>query len=109
MITFDDFMKVEICAGIIIKAEPFPRAAKPAYKVWVDFGPQGVKQTSAQITRRYQLDQLVGKRVMGCINLPQKNIAGFISEFLLLGFAADDGSIVLATPDQDVPKGQRLC
>ena len=110
MIQYNDFMRVDLRSGTVKRAEPFLRAKKPAYKVWVDFGSEiGIKQTSAQITQHYQVDQLIGKMVMGCVNLEPKNIAGFTSEFLLLGFEDKDGAICLATSELKVPNGQRLC
>ena len=108
-ITYDDFAKVELRSGTITKAEVFPKAHKPAYKVWVDFGPEfGVKQTSAQITSHYILESLIGKQVVGCINLGSKNIGGFTSEFLLVGFADKEGCICLANIDFPVANGQKL-
>lgn len=108
-ITYDEFARVELRSGIIIKAEAFPKANKPAYKVWVDFGPDiGIKQTSAQITVHYTLENLIGRTVIGCVNLGTRNIAGFISEFLLVGFADAKGAICLAAVDGEVPKGQKL-
>src|SRR6185369_11439486 len=87
IISYDDFEKVELRSGTVIKAEPFERAKKPAYKVWVDFGAEiGVKQTSAQVTVHYTPESLIGRSVIGCVNLGTKNIAGFSSEFLLVGF-----------------------
>ena len=108
-IEYQDFERVELRSGTVVKVEPFERAKKPAYKVWVDFGSViGIKQTSAQITVHYTAHELVGKSVVGCVNLPQKNIAGFLSEFLLVGFADAQGAIVLVSPDQPVSKGQKL-
>jgi tRNA-binding protein len=108
-ITFDDFEKVDLRSGTVIKAEVFERAHKPAYKVWVDFGAEfGVKQTSAQVTTHYTPESLVGRQVMGCVNLGTKNIAGFTSEFLLVGFADDNGAICLATVEPSVPNGKKL-
>ncbi len=108
-ISYDDFAKIELRSGTIVRAEPFPRAQKPAYKVWADFGEKiGVKQTSAQITHRYSLEALVGKQIIGCINLGEKNIAGFTSEFLLVGFPDEEGAICLATVDLKVPNGEKL-
>ena len=87
-ITYDDFARVDLRSGQIVKAELFPKARKPAYKIWVDFGEDlGVLQTSAQITIHYTPDKLVGQKVIGCVNLGEKNIAGFISQFLLVGFS----------------------
>ncbi len=109
-ISYDDFTKVDLRSGTIIKVEEFLRAKKPAYKVWVDFGQTiGIKQTSAQITVHYTLQNLIGKSVIGCINLGQKNIGGFISEFLLVGFVDDIDAISLATIDLPVSNGQKLC
>lgn len=109
-ISYDDFTKVELRSGTIVKAEPFPRARKPAYKVWVDFGEEfGVKQTSAQITENYDVNDLCGHQVMGCVNLEPKNIAGFQSEFLLVGFYDQNNAVALATVDPKVPNGQKLC
>jgi tRNA-binding protein len=109
IISYEDFSKVELRSGTILKAEVFPKAKKPAYKVWVDFGPEiGIKQTSAQITTHYDLNLLPGKQVVGCINLGTKNIAGFTSEFLLVGFADRNGDVCLITTDIKVPNGQKL-
>lgn len=109
IISYEEFSRVELLSGTVVKVEPFPRAAKPAYKVWVDFGPEvGVKQTSAQVTKRYTPDALVGRLVVGCVNLAPKNIAGFMSEFLLVGFADAEGAICMVTVDPKVPAGQKL-
>ena len=108
-ITYDEFTKVDLRVGTIIKAEEFPEARKPAFKVWVDFGPEiGVKQTSAQITVHYKPETLIGKQIVGCVNLGTKKIAGFNSEFLLTGFSATDDSILLVAPDATVPNGAKL-
>lgn len=108
-ISYDEFMAVDLRAGTIVKAEIFAKAKKPAYKVWVDFGDSiGVLQTSAQITVHYQPESLIGKQVVGCINLGEKNVAGFISQFLLVGFADEAGAIKLANVDGLVPNGQKL-
>lgn len=108
-IAYTDFERVNIRSGTIVKAEVFERARKPAYKVWVDFGPVvGTLQTSAQITHHYTPESLIGKQVMGAVNLGEKNIAGFISQFLLLGFGDADGNICLAAADPKVPNGQKL-
>jgi tRNA-binding protein len=110
-ITYEDFVRIELRSGVVVKAEEFPRAKKPAYKVWVDFGPEiGIKQTSAQITVHYKPETLPGRMVIGCVNLEPRNIAGFMSEFLLVGFADAKGAICLATAELgDVPKGAKLC
>jgi tRNA-binding protein len=108
-ISYDDFAKVDLRLGTVVKAEEFPKAKKPAYKVWVDFGPEiGVKQTSAQITVHYKPETLVGKRVMGCVNLGTRSIAGFDSEFLLTGFPDDSGAVCLVTVDPAAPNGKKL-
>jgi len=109
IISYDDFSKVDFRSGVVIKAEEFPKAKKPAYKIWVDFGEEiGVKQTSAQVTKHYTPDNLVGRLVVGCVNLGSRNIAGFMSEFLLVGFPDDKGDVCLITADPAVPRGKRL-
>ena len=108
-ISYDEFEQVDFRAGTVIKAEIFERVKKPAYKVWVDFGDViGVKQTSAQVTVHYTPESLLGKRVVGCVNLGEKNIAGFVSEFLLVGFADGNGAVSLATMDHVVGNGVKL-
>jgi len=108
-ISYDDFSKVELRSGTIVRAEAFPKAIKPAFKVWADFGPEiGILQTSAQITVHYTLENLIGKQVIGCVNLGEKNIAGFISQFLLVGFSDQNGDICLSSVDKVVPNGQKL-
>jgi tRNA-binding protein len=108
-ITYDDFEKVELRSGTVVKIEEFPRAKKPAYKVWVDFGTEiGVLQTSAQVTVHYTPETLLGRSVVGCVNLGERNIAGFISQFLLVGFSDADGAICLITVDPKVPNGGKL-
>lgn len=108
MVTFDDFLKMDIRVGEIIRCEPFPKAKKPAYKLWADFGEDiGVKQSSAQITDCYKPDELAGKQVLGIVNLPPRQIAGFISEVLVLGVYAKQG-VVLIAPQQKVSNGDRL-
>lgn len=109
MISYDDFTKVDLRSGTIVKVEEFPRAQKPAYKVWVDFGEEiGVLQTSAQVTVHYTPETLIGRSVVGCVNLGEKNIAGFTSQFLLVGFSDPDGAICLVTTSPEVPNGQKL-
>jgi len=108
-LSFDDFLKVDIRVGRIVKAEPYPEARRPAFKVWVDFGPEiGVLKSSAQITVHYTVEELPGKLVMGVVNFPNKQIGKFMSEFLLVGFPDADGAVILATPDKDAPLGGRL-
>lgn len=109
IITYDEFEKVDLRSGTIVKVEEFPKARKPAYKVWVDFGADiGIKQTSAQVTAHYTPDALVGKQVVGCVNLGSKNIGGFVSEFLLVGFPDVNKSVCLITVDPRVPNGEKL-
>lgn len=107
-ISWEDFSKVEIVVGTIVKAEPFPAARKPAYKLWVDCGALGVKCSSAQITVHYALSELVGKQVVCVANFPPKNIGGFMSELLVTGFYREDGSVILAVPDKPVANGAKL-
>jgi tRNA-binding protein len=108
-ISYEEFEKVDLRSGTIVKAEPFARAKKPAYKIWVDFGNEiGIKQTSAQVTAHYTLEALIGKQVAGCVNLGPKNIAGFVSEFLLVGFPDANDDICLVTVNPIVPNGKKL-
>ena len=108
-ISYDDFQKVDIRIGTIVAAEPYPEARKPAFKLSVDFGPGiGVKHSSAQITRHYALDGLVGKQVAAVVNFPPKQIGKFMSEVLVLGFPDATGGVVMIGPDQPVPNGGRL-
>jgi tRNA-binding protein len=108
-ITYDDFLKVDIRVGTIVAAEPYPEARKPAFKLSVDFGPGiGVKRSSAQITKHYTLDGLVGKQVAAVVNFPPKQIGKFLSEVLVLGFPDGEGGVVMIGPSKDVPKGGRL-
>ena len=108
-LSFDDFMAVDVRVGVIIRAEPFPEARKPAYKLWVNFGDKiGEKKSSAQITVHYSLSELVGKRVMAVVNFPPRQIGPVKSEVLVLGVPDENGSVVLIAPDSDVPLGVRL-
>jgi tRNA-binding protein len=108
-IGFDDFLKIDIRVGTVIKAELYPEARRPAYKVWVDFGAEiGVKKTSAQATAHYNLENLIGRQVAAVVNFPPKQIGKFMSEILVLGFPDGDGEVVLMVPEQQVPNGGRL-
>lgn len=108
-ITFDDFLKVDIRIGTIVSVEAFPEARKPAYKLKIDFGPAiGVKQSSAQITALYRLDELMGKQVAAVVNFPPRQIGKFMSEVLTLGFPDAQGEVVLFAPDRATPNGGRL-
>ncbi|MBI1235314.1 MAG: tRNA-binding protein [Alphaproteobacteria bacterium] len=108
-IGFDDFLKVDIRVGEIVRAEAFPEARNASYKIWIDFGPViGEKKSAAQITVNYTLDELAGRRVMAVVNFPPRQIGPVRSEVLVLGFADKDGAIRLAQPDGDVPLGARL-
>lgn len=108
-ITYEEFERVNLCSGTIVKVEEFPRAKKPAFKVWADFGSEiGVLQTSAQVTAHYTPETLLGRQIVGCVNLGEKNIAGFSSQFLLVGFADESGAICLITVDPKVPNGQKM-
>lgn len=108
-ITYADFEKVDIRVGRITRAEPFPEARKPAYKLWVDFGPEiGEKRSSAQITKHYTLEDLVGRQVLGVVNFPPRQIGPVLSEVLVLGVPDEDGEVVLIGPGHEVPLGGKL-
>lgn len=109
IITYQEFEQVQLRSGTIVRVENFEKAKKPAYKIWADFGPEfGTLQTSAQVTVLYSPESLVGKSIVGCLNLGEKNIAGFVSQFLLVGFSNEFGAISLITVDTVVPNGQKL-
>jgi tRNA-binding protein len=109
MITYEDFEKVDIRVGRVLQAEDFPKARKPAYKLTIDFGPEiGVKKSSAQITKHYTKEELVGRLVMAVVNFPPKQIGPFISEVLTLGLSDDNGDVVLIAPTQIVPLGGKM-
>ncbi|MFN3606264.1 MAG: tRNA-binding protein [Cypionkella sp.] len=108
-ITYDDFAKLDIRVGRIMRAEPFPQARKPAVKLWVDFGGDiGEKRSSAQITAHYQPQDLIGRQVLAVVNFPPRQIGKVMSEVLVLGVPDDAGEVVLIAPDQPVPLGGRL-
>ena len=108
-ISFDDFLKVDIRVGRVLRAEPFPEARKPALKLWIDFGPEfGTRKSSAQVTRHYAPEELVGRQVLAVVNFPPRQIGPFRSDVLTLGVADEGGAVVLVAPDLDVPSGARL-
>lgn len=107
VITYADFERVQMHVGRIQRAEPFPEARRPAYKLWIDFGPLGVRRSSAQITDLYAPEELIGRRVIAVTNFAPKQVANFMSEVLVLGVPRD-GKIVLLTPDAEVPLGGRV-
>ena len=108
-IGFDDFLRVDIRIGTIVEAEPFPEARKPAFKLKIDFGPAiGIRKSSAQIVDRYTLDELAGRQVAAVVNFPPRQIGKFMSEVLTLGFADEEGAVILFAPDRAVPNGSRL-
>ena len=107
--SFDDFMKIDIRAGTILEASPFPEARKPALKLVIDFGPEiGTRKSSAQITERYDPEKLIGIKVIAVVNFPPRQIGPFMSEVLTLGVMNDSGEVVLVRPDADAPDGSRL-
>lgn len=108
-ITWADFEQVALHVGTVIRVEDFPEARKPAYKIWVDFGEKiGVKKTSAQVTFHYSKQDLLGKQIVGVLNFEPKQIANFISEFLLTGFADENGNIIITTVNKPTPNGSKL-
>lgn len=107
-IEWKEFEAIELCVGTIVRVENFPEARSPAYKLWVDFGPHGVKQSSAQITELYAKSDLLNRQVVGVLNLKPKFIAGFESQVLITGFEREPGVVVLAGPERQVPDGSKL-
>ena len=107
-ITYDDFKKVDIRVGKIIKVEDFPKARNPAHKLWIDLGNLGVKKSSGQITKLYDKDELIGRLVLAVTNFPARQIADFMSEVLILGVVLDGGEVALVQPDRNVPLGERV-
>lgn len=109
MPTPDDFFAIDLRVGTVLAAEPFPEARKPAIKLRIDFGPElGERRTSAQLTRRYVPEELVGRQVVAVVNIGQRRIAGFMSEVLVLGGVPEEGDVVLLAPDAVVPNGTRV-
>lgn len=107
-LSWDDFARVDMRVGIVIDAQPFPEARRPAYKLWIDFGPLGIKRSSAQITHRYAAPELIGRRVIGVVNFAPKQIGPFVSEVLVLGAYDDAGQVILLRPDVDAPAGSKI-
>ncbi|MCS7303031.1 MAG: tRNA-binding protein [Candidatus Kapabacteria bacterium] len=109
MVSIEQFQQLDMRVGKIVRAEQFPQARKPAYKLWIDFGPSlGIKQSSAQLTYHYTPDSLIGRLVIAVVNLPPRVIAGFRSDVLVLGVPDADGAVVLLRPDWEVPLGGRV-
>lgn len=109
LIDYNDFEKVDIRVGRIVDVQDFPEARKPAFKLWVDFGPAlGIKKTSAQVTQNYTHDTLKGRLVAAVVNFPPRQIGKYMSEILVLGFPDADGNVTLIAPDKDVPIGGKL-
>ena len=106
-ISWQDFEKIVLVAGTVLRVETFPEARKPAYKLWVDFGPYGERRTSAQVAALYVPDDLVGRQIVGVVNFPEKQVGPFRSQFLLTGFTTDQG-VVITTLERPVPNGTRL-
>jgi len=107
-IAWEDFARVDMRVGVVVRAEPFPEARKPAYRLWIDFGPLGRKQSSAQITTRYRPEELVGRQVVCVVNFPPKRIGPFLSEVLVLGAYDGGRDVVLLRPDHEVEPGSRI-
>ena len=108
-ISFDDFLKIDVRVGTIVDVQEFPQAHKPAFKLWVDLGAEfGTRKTSAQITKHYTPDELIGRQVAAVVNFPPKQVGKFMSEILVLGFPDADGEVVLIGIDHAVPNGGRL-
>jgi len=108
LVSFPDYLKVDIRSGTIVRVEEFQKARKPAYKLWIDFGPIGVKASSAQLTALYTPQELTGRQVIAVVNFPKKQVADFVSEVLVLGLPDQKGNVVLVHPERPVPNGARL-
>ena len=107
-LTWEEFEKVDMRVGVVVRAEPFPEAMRPAYKLWIDFGPFGEKRSSAQVTDHYRPDELIGRAVVCVVNFPPKRIGPFVSEVLVLGAYANGREVILLRPDRDVERGSRI-
>ena len=107
-LTWTEFEQVDMRVGTVVDAQPFPEARRPAYKLWVDFGPLGVKRSSAQITHRYTVAELIGRPVVAVVNFPPKQIGPFVSEVLVIGAYTESGEVVLLRPDTEVTPGARI-
>ena len=108
MITWNDFEKLNIRTGTIVEIEDFPQARNPSYRLQIDFGPWGIKQSAAQITKHYRKEQLLGKQIIAVVNFPPKQIANFISECLVLGVYAENNDVILLNPDKKTPNGSKI-
>jgi tRNA-binding protein len=108
MINWDDFEKIDIRSGTIVEVNDFPKAKKPAYRLTIDFGDLGVKQSSAQVTHHYSKEDLTGKQVVAVVNFPPKQVANFFSECLVLGVYDENNQVILLQPDKPVSNGQRI-
>ena len=107
-ISYEDFAKVDIRVGKIIQVEPFPKARKPAYKLWIDFGELGTKKSSAQITKLYTQEELIGQPILAVVNFPPRQVADLMSEVLVLGVVLEEGEVALIQPDRAVELGKRV-
>ena len=107
-ISWGDFERVELRVGTITRVEDFPEARKPAYKIWADFGEFGERKSSAQVTKLYTKEELLGRQIVAVINFPRKQVGPFMSEFLTTGFVMEGGEVVLAMPEREVPNGSKL-
>lgn len=107
-VSVDDFFRLDIRVGTVVRAEAFPEARKPAFKLWIDFGELGIRQSSAQITQLYQPEELLGRQLVAVVNFPPRKVAGFRSEVLVLGASTQNGAITLLAPDAYAPDGERI-